>query len=201
MIGKTAQIIFTRVFVMMILNFYFFVFSVMGLLILGVGPALQTVNELFLDHQWHWQGYRFKQGWHYYRQYFVKANCHFWLFAGMLGALLYNLYLSTQINQPWILVIQFVLLMGIMMTVVIGLLFMAIQARYAVNLKHGIVLAFAQFFDHPLQILRFIFGIVTMVIVCVRWPGLGLFLSVGAVIVWTNWSFQKWYQRVDAMFS
>lgn len=42
--------------------------------------------------------------------------------------------------------IQFVLLMGIMMTVAISLLFMAIQARYAINLKHGIVLAFAQFF-------------------------------------------------------
>jgi len=199
MLGRTTQTIFTHVFVMMILNWYFLIFSVAGLIILGVGPALRAVSELFLDGQWEWQQYSFTRGWQYFRRYFWTANRDFWVFGGLFAILAYNLYLSTQINHSWVLWIQFAILIALFLDIVIGLLFLVIQSRYTVSFKHSLVLALAQFFDNPLHLLRFVFGVATIVIVTRLWPGLALFVTVGAIVVWTNWTFRQWYAKIDVM--
>ena len=52
MIGRAADKIFTRVFIFLIMTVYFWIYTVAGLVVLGIGPAFRTVTEMHMDKQW-----------------------------------------------------------------------------------------------------------------------------------------------------
>ena len=45
MLGKALETLFIRVWVVMKLTFYFWIYTLMGAIVLGIGPAYKTVNE------------------------------------------------------------------------------------------------------------------------------------------------------------
>ncbi|MCM8649944.1 hypothetical protein MZO44_07340 [Lactiplantibacillus sp. E932] len=49
MIGRAADKIFTRVFIFLIMTVYFWIYTVAGLVVLGIGPAFRTVTEMHMD--------------------------------------------------------------------------------------------------------------------------------------------------------
>jgi len=59
--GKAADRIFTRIFIFLIMTVYFWIFTVAGLVVFGVGPAFRTITELHMDKQWDYRGYGFKE--------------------------------------------------------------------------------------------------------------------------------------------
>ena len=47
MLGKALETLFIRVWVVMKLTFYFWIYTLMGAIVLGIGTSYKTVNELF----------------------------------------------------------------------------------------------------------------------------------------------------------
>ena len=58
--GRAADRIFTRIFVFLIMTVYFWILTVAGLIVLGIGPAFRTMSEMYMDNEWAYKKYSFK---------------------------------------------------------------------------------------------------------------------------------------------
>lgn len=197
MIGQAAQNIFVKVYVVILMTIYFWIFTFAGLIVFGIGPSLRAVSELFMDNKWLYQNYHFKDGWRQFKTDFWRVNLHAWLFLGILAILAYNLYLSTQIKSSWILVIQFIIIFVIAMTFSLGVFTLLTRSRYDVSFKNALKLSIAQFFSNFSQLLFFLVATIILIMITAKWPGLILFIAPGAYIVFANWFSRKWYIKID----
>src|SRR5699024_4292373 len=98
MLGKALETLFIRVWVVMKLTFYFWIYTLMGAIVLGIGPAYKTVNELFYLYGFEYKEITFKRRWETFKQTFARGNVLFGLFLAGTFLLGYNLYLSVQIQ-------------------------------------------------------------------------------------------------------
>lgn len=197
MVGQAAQNIFVKVYVIFLMTIYFWIYTLAGLVILGIGPSLRAVTEMFMDNQWQYQNYHFKDGWRQFRTDFWRVNLHAWLFLGIIAILAYNLYLSTQIKSAWILVIQFIIIFALAMTFSLGIFTLLIRSRYDVDFKNALKLATAQFFSNFSKLLLFLIVTIAIILITAKWPGLIIFLAPGAYVVFANWYSRKWYAKID----
>ena len=201
MIGQTAQNVFIKVYVIFLMTIYFWIFTVAGLVVLGIGPSLRAVTEMFMDNQWQYQNYHLKDGWRQFKTNFWQINLHAWLFLGVLAILAYNLYLSTQIKEAWILIIQFIIIFAIAMAFSLGIFTLLIRSRYDVSFANALKLAAAQFFSNFSRLLLFLIMTIALIMAAAKWPGIILFLAPGAYIVFANWFSRKWYKQIDNFLS
>lgn len=201
MIGQTAQNVFIKVYVIFLMTIYFWIFTVAGLVVLGIGPSLRAVTEMFMDNQWQHQNYHLKDGWRQFKTNFWQINLHAWLFLGILAILAYNLYLSTQIKEAWILIIQFIIIFAIAMAFSLGIFTLLIRSRYDVSFANALKLATAQFFSNFSRLLLFLIMTIALIMAAAKWPGIILFLAPGAYIVFANWFSRKWYKQIDNFLS
>ena len=198
MLGRATQSIFTKVFVFLIMTIYFWAYSLLGLVVLGVGPALRTVSELYQAHQWQWRDYSFKQGFKQWRQDFWTVNAHTWLFMGVLAILGYNLYLSVQLRELWVVFVQFIIVAAMVLVFCLGVFTLMLRTHYEVSFKDAVKLALVQFFASFGQMLIFVVMTVAVVAISLKWPGLILFLSVGVYLALADHLSQQMYTRIDA---
>lgn len=201
MIGQTVQNVFIKVYVIFLMTIYFWIFTVAGLVVLGIGPSLRAVTEMFMDNQWQYQNYHLKDGWRQFKTNFWQINLHAWLFLGILAILAYNLYLSTQIKEAWILIIQFIIIFAIAMAFSLGIFTLLIRSRYDVSFANALKLATAQFFSNFSRLLLFLIMTIALIMAAAKWPGIILFLAPGAYIVFANWFSRKWYKQIDNFLS
>ncbi|MFC6180969.1 YesL family protein [Lactiplantibacillus daowaiensis] len=201
MIGKAANKIFTRVFIFFIMTIYFWVYTLAGLVVLGLGPAFRTVTEMYMDYGWDYRQYRFKAGWQRFKTNFWLINAHTWLFLGAGAILCYNLYLSTTIKTVWILFVQFIIIAAIVFDITLAVFTVMLRAHYDVSFKDAVKLAIVQFFSNFMQLLTFIILSIGMVIVSLKWPGMILFLSPGIYMVLADILSKRWYDKIDAMLT
>ncbi|WP_178196234.1 DUF624 domain-containing protein [Ligilactobacillus sp. Marseille-Q7487] len=199
MLASVMQNVFVKIYVILRLNLIFWLFTLIGGVVLGIGPALRTVTEQFMDNRYEYQAYHFKDAWQTYKKYFVVANLHFYLFAVVFFILIYNLYLSLQIRQAWILFVQFILVFALVLTFVSAAFTLDLLSRYDTNLKSALKLALGHFFADFKDLLVYLIGIVVLVVVTKLWPGFILFITIATFIVWTDWSSRKWHQKIDQM--
>ncbi|WP_461226231.1 YesL family protein [Lacticaseibacillus suihuaensis] len=201
MLGRGINSVFTKVFIMLILNLQFWLFTIMGLVVLGVGPALRTITELFAANEWQLGEYHFKDSWHLFKAHFWQANGHFWLFGAVFGILGYSLYLSTQLKFGWMLFIQFIIMFAMLLCATSGLFTLSIESHYEISLKNAFRLAIAQFFQNFLQLLVYFGGLGVIAILTAKAMGLIVFLSIAAVVVWTHMQSSRWYAQIDAQLA
>lgn len=199
MIGRASQNLFTRVYVLLIMTIFFWIYSLAGLFILGIGPAARAVTEMFMDHRWNYREYHFKQGWQQFKTDFWQVNLHAWLFLGVLAVLIYNLYLSTQLKFAWMLIVQFIIIFAIALTFSLAIFTLLLRSHYEVVFKDALKLAVAQFFDNFPHLLLFIVATIAVIIVARKWPGLIIFLAPGAYITVADWFSKKWYLKIDKL--
>ncbi|WP_076800501.1 YesL family protein [Latilactobacillus curvatus] len=197
MIGQATQTIFTKVYVLFLMTIYFWFYTLLGLVVFGIVPALHVVTELFMENQWVYQRYRFKSGWQLFRQDFWRVNRNAWGFIGIILILMYSLYLSTQLNFAWMVMIQFLIIFGITLTFCVGIFTLLLRARYEVSMRNAVKLACAQFFSSFYQLLFFIAATIAIVLAAKKWPGLILFFLPGTYVVLANWLSRGWYQKID----
>lgn len=192
MLGEMTQKAFTKVYVLMILNLLFWLFSLIGLFILGVGPALRTVTELFLNHQYNYHTYRFSEAWKIYKKYFWIANGYFYTYASVFCFLVYDLYLTSQLKNAWFLPIDFILAFLLLVTVVTGLYALIISSNFEINYVNTIKLATMRFFMDFKSLLKLLAGLVLISALTKFWPGFLLFLTISSVIVWGHYVLKAW---------
>ena len=198
MLGQATQNVFTKVYVMLILSFYFWVLTVAGLVIAGVGPALRTVAEIYDHHGWQYREYHWHESWQTFKQVFKAANMQWWGFA-IVGAILSeSLYLALQFKVGWMLFIIFILIFALLLCLALGMFTMVLQSHYDVTFKVALRLAVSQFFSSFPRLLLFLGGLLMIVVFTIKWPGLILFMTVPALVLWTFYISAMWFAFVDA---
>jgi uncharacterized membrane protein YesL len=199
MIGKTSQRVFVQVYVVILLNLFFWVFTLSGGVILGVGPALRAISELYLDSQSDYQNVKFKTGWRYFKKYFWVANGNFWSFAGIFAVLAYNLFLSAQLTGLWVLLVQFILFFALAGTLATGGYTLLLLSRFEVTTMNAVKLALGQLFQNFPQFLMSIAGLAAIGVATYFWPGLLIFVTVAAAIMWLNHCGKRWYAYINTL--
>ncbi|WP_434433124.1 YesL family protein [Lactiplantibacillus paraplantarum] len=199
MIGRAADKIFTRVFIFLIMTVYFWIYTVAGLVVLGIGPAFRTVTEMHMDKQWDYRLYHFKEGWQRFKRHFWQMNLHTWLLLGVGAVLAYNLYLSLSIHTLWIIFIQFIIVFALIFDFSLAIFTVMLRSRYDVAFKDAIKLAIVQFFSNFTQLLTFIIGTIVLIVISLKWPGMILFLSPGIYMVGADRLSRRWYDKIDKM--
>ncbi len=118
MLGKMTQKAFVSIYVLMILNLLFWMLSLIGGFVLGIGPALRTIYEMFLNHKFEYHTYHIKEAWILFKKYFLIGNAYFYTYFILLCFLVYDLYLTSQVKNIWILPIVFIILFLIILTII-----------------------------------------------------------------------------------
>ncbi|MFC6200661.1 YesL family protein [Lactiplantibacillus nangangensis] len=197
--GRAADKIFTRIFIFLIMTVYFWILTVAGLVVLGIGPALRTVTEMYMDNEWDYKKYGFGKAWRRFKQDFWQENLHTWYFPGAGIVLAYNLYLSTTVNQAWMLFVQFVIVAALIFDFSLAMFTAMLRSHYDVSFKDAVKLAIVQFFSSFIQLLVFVIVTIVLIIVSLKWPGLILFLSPGIYVFATDVLSHQWYAKIDKM--
>lgn len=201
MLGKLSQKVFVQVYVLILLNLFFWAFTFIGGIVLGVGPALRVISELYLDSQSDYQNVKFKTGWQYFKQYFWLANGQFWGFAGIFSLLAYNLFLSAQLTGFWVLLVQFILFFALAAVLVTGGYTLLLVSRFDVTTKNAVMLAIGQLFQNFTQFLLTITGLAAIGAASYFWPGLIIFLTVATAIRWLNYCGRRWYAHINTLLA
>lgn len=170
-------------------------------MILGIGPALRAISELYLDSQSDYQNVKFQTGWRYFKQYFWLANGQFWAFASVFALLAYNLFLSAQLTGLWVLLVQFILFFVLAATLVTGGYTLLLVSRFEVTTKNAIMLAIGQLFENFTQFLITVAGLVAIGVASYFWPGLLIFLTMATAIKWLNHCGKRWYAHIDTLLA
>lgn len=197
MLAEGTQKVFVRLYVLIILNLMFWLFSLIGLLVLGVGPAFRVITELYLNHKFSYHQYSLKEAWNLYKKYFWTANKHFYFFAVIITFLFYDLYLISQIKNIFILPISILLIFMIFLFFVVGMYSLIIESTFEVNFKNTVKLSFYAFFAHFKDLMLFFLGLIVLGMITKFFPGLLLFGTISGLIVWGIHSSKEWIESVS----
>lgn len=198
MLGKMTQRAFVAIYVLMVLNLSFWLLSLIGILVLGVGPALRTVTETYLSNGLNYHGYRFKDMWHLYKKYFWIANGHFYTFFILELFFFYDLYISSQIKNMWMFPIILLLIFSMIMVATIGIYNLIIESTFEINFSNALKLSIVEFFSNFKALLKFLIGLLIIIALTKMWPGFLLFLTVSTIIVWGIFSSKKWIEVITS---
>lgn len=66
------------------LNLFFVLFTMMGAVLFGVGPAFQTISDLIEEEGLSYEDQTFRKALRCWKQNFWRANARFYLFFGLL---------------------------------------------------------------------------------------------------------------------
>ncbi len=95
--GKIIEFIFTRVYVAMLVTGIFWVLTICGGVLLGVGPASATIMSLYAENGMTYKDYHWSRAWELFKENLRPANQVFYTFFAIEGVLLYGMYLMIQI--------------------------------------------------------------------------------------------------------
>lgn len=175
---------FRGVWFIMKLNFIFIVLSFAGLIVLGVGPALQVITELFQESKMDYKEVSFKKGWRLWKEEFKRSNILFWLYNGVVLLLFYNLYLSVQIKGLIWLIIDFILITAILLVFSAYQYVLVYEANYDIDYLDLIKLSFISIFLGFGSFLKLLIGYA--IILGFSWAMKGLFVfgTFSLLIAW-----------------
>ena len=168
MLGKALETLFIRVWVVMKLTFYFWIYTLMGAIVLGIGPAYKTVNELFYLYGFEYKEITFKRGWETFKQTFVRGNVLFGLFLAGTFLLGYNLYLSVQIQGILFLITDFILIFSLLYIYSTYQYSLILDSEYEISIPNLLKLSFVSGFSSFSTFLKLLIG--------------------GGIIFWLTWS-------------
>ena len=99
--GKIIEFIFTRVYVAMLVTGIFWVLTICGGVLLGVGPASATIMSLYAENGMTYKDYHWSRAWELFKENLRPANQVFYTFfaiEGVLAPLAYAVYLKLQVH-------------------------------------------------------------------------------------------------------
>lgn len=197
MISLGVQKLLVRGYVLIKLSLLFWLYAFSGFLILGIGPALITVAELYKQHQWHYQKIKVSEGWCIFKQNFKFGNLYFYLFGSVIAILCYNLFLSVQTRGLVFIVTDFIIIFTLLILISMFHFGIVLIASYEVDLRETLKLAFIQFFNNFLEVIKLLGGFIGIAIMTYKFPGLILFGTIRAALVWTAFVSKSWYAKLE----
>lgn len=197
MVGKALETVFIKIWVIVKLNLFFWLFSCCGLIVAGVGPSLKVVNELFSAHGYHYKEITFKEGWTSFKQNFARGNGLFYGFLVFLGLLSYNLYLSVQIAGLLFLMIDFLLVCGLVYGMIVFQYTLLLDSYYTISVKNLLKLAMISALSNFTTLLKLALGIGVIFFVTWKFKGLLLFGTFSMIQIWSFTATKDWRQTID----
>ncbi|OTN89105.1 hypothetical protein A5819_001597 [Enterococcus sp. 7E2_DIV0204] len=197
MVGKALETLFIKVWVIVKLNLFFWLFSCCGLIVAGVGPALKTVNELFISHEFNYKEITLKDGWNTFKKNFVRGNLLFYGLGLLLSILAYNLFLSVQIQGIAFLMIDFLLVFAMIYGIVTYQYTLLLDSYYEIGLKNLLKLAFISTLSNFTNLLKIAIGVSLIVFITWKFKGLILFGTVSMIQIWSFTATKSWRQTID----
>lgn len=197
MVGKALETLFIKVWVIVKLNLFFWLFSCCGLIVAGVGPALKTVNELFVSHEFNYKEITLKDGWNTFKKNFVRGNLLFYRLGLLLSILAYNLFLSVQIQGMAFLMIDFLLVFAMIYGIVTYQYTLLLDSYYEIGLKNLLKLAFISTLSNFTNLLKIAIGVSLIVFITWKFKGLILFGTVSMIQIWSFTATKSWRQTID----
>lgn len=179
------------------LNLYFILFTLAGGVVLGVGPAFQTLNDLLNEYGMNYQEITLAHFWSGWRRNFGRANRHFWLFALVEAVLGYNLYLVTQLTGILWLAISFVLVFTMALMVAVYGFTVLYETSYQISTGNLVKLAFISLFLRLSTFFKILFGVASIIIVTWQFKGLFVFATFSLLAIWGGYATKECRQLVD----
>ncbi|MGM0216268.1 YesL family protein [Enterococcus sp. AZ109] len=188
MASSGIQRLFYVVWTIIKLNLYFLLFSFMGGLVFGIGPAFQTMSDLLTEYGINYQEVTFKNflaGW---KANFKRGNLHFGLFAVLTFVLAYNLYLAAQIQGLLWLIIAFLLFFVLLMVLVLFLYTTLYETSYEISTLNLLKLAFISVFLNFGVFLKVLFGVASILAITWYCKGLIVFAAFSLLVIWSGYA-------------
>ncbi|GFH42692.1 membrane protein [Lactococcus hodotermopsidis] len=185
MLGTALDKGFSLVWSIMKVNFYFILFTLMGGIVLGIGPAFQTATDLLVEFESNWKALTFRRAFDYWRTNFKVGNRNFWLYAAVAFAFGYNLYLAIQIKKLVFFAIGFVLIFCLVLASVIYLYVTLYTSEYEVRFRGILKLALTSTFLNFASFFKLLFGIFGIFVVSWNMKGLFIFGTFAMLAYWS----------------
>lgn len=197
MIASFLTTFFNRFYVVLRLNLYFWLLTIMGGGIFGIGPAFLTIVKLFLTFRWEYQELTWKNVFSTFKSSYKRGNFFFCGFL-LLGVILsYNLYFSLQINHLLFLVIDFLLIFALFLMVISFLFTLFIESQYEATMKNVWKLSFLLFFMDFWTLIQLGVLLIGISIITFYNPAFILFGSISLFIILASFISKKVFARLS----
>ncbi|MFZ8763752.1 YesL family protein [Enterococcus diestrammenae] len=170
------------------LNLYILVFTLAGGIVLGMGPAFQSANDVLLTSGMDYQNITFGKMAERFKANFKRSNGIFWIFAALLGIVAYNLFLASQIKGLLWFILSFVLFFAILLLLVVYLYAVQYETTYDISIGNLLKLAFISVFLNFGTFLKVLFGVISILVVTWFFKGLLLFATFSLFLVWSGYA-------------
>lgn len=179
------------------LNLYILVFTLAGGIVLGMGPAFQSANDVLLTSGMDYQNITFGKMVERFKANFKRSNGIFWIFAALLGIVAYNLFLASQIKGLLWFILSFVLFFAILLLLVVYLYAVQYETTYDISIGNLLKLAFISVFLNFGTFLKVLFGVISILVVTWFFKGLLLFATFSLFLVWSGYATKNIRQLVE----
>ncbi|MGB3161082.1 YesL family protein [Carnobacterium sp.] len=197
MLGTVLENLFIRVWVIMKLNFFFWLYTLAGGIVLGIGPALKVVSELFIKYEFDYREITLKESWLLFKNNFKRGNILFLLTVGMAAFLAYNLFLALQIKGLLFLVIDFMLIFVLLYLFSSFMYALIFDGSYEMTLPQLFRLSFSSSLSNFPSFLKMIIGSAVVLGITWKYKGLILFGTIGMLVIWNFIATKNWRIKIE----
>ncbi|MDT2830438.1 DUF624 domain-containing protein [Vagococcus carniphilus] len=186
MLGTGIERAFKVSWLVIKLNLFFHLFSLLGGYCLGIGPSIQMVSDLFQLSEFDYKEVTFKKAFELWKKHWVRSNVQFLLFTGLFLLLAYNLYLSVQLVGIIWLIIDFVLMSAMLFIYVAYQYLVTYESTYEMPFLEILKLSAISVFFGFGTFWKLLFGVLTIGFVTWQMKGLFVFATFSLLIMWST---------------
>ena len=186
--GKIIEFIFTRVYVAMLVTGIFWVLTICGGVLLGVGPAGTTVMSLYAENGMSYKDYHWSRAWELFKENLVPANQVFYTFFAIEGVLLYGMYLMIQISH-----LNF---FQILVAPLAYAVYLKLQVHFDLSYANSLKLSLIGMLLDIRPVLKLILGTALLGVISYYMPALLFFVLIGVWHFFVNDIFDPVYQNI-----
>lgn len=175
-----------------LLNAYFVIFSILGLIVLGIGPSIYATYKLMSMWKNDYSPKIFTVFFNEFRKNFIKSNLIFYLYS-LLGVILYfDLYYFLNINRSTMNTFGLILsIILIVMTIISFLLIYPIKINTNLSWKNAFTFSFMIQLGYPIRLLKFTMWLILVGLLSYIIPHLSPFFIFGLIVFIAETSYKK----------
>ncbi|WP_159649180.1 YesL family protein [Erysipelothrix aquatica] len=181
--GTYVSDFFDRIYVLIKLSLMFWIMTMMGGVVLGIGPAFSSVVQLYTDYEWTHRDMHWKQVGTLFVSNFKRGNMIFYTYFLIIAVLAYNMYLAVQIKGIAILFVQFLIAAAFVLTICAYLYAILIDNNFEISYKNLLKLSAIAVMGNFFSVLKLLLAMIVVGFITSKYMGLLPFLTIGMITV------------------
>lgn len=188
MVSSGIQRGFYFIWTIIKLNMFFLLFSLMGGILLGIGPSFQTMVDLLSEYGLDYQNMTISNYYINWKYNFRRSNLHFFIMEMLTILVVYNLFLSTQMKGLVWFIADIIMVFILLLIMVMYLYLVQYESKYDISTINLFKLSFISVFFNFFGFLKIILGIITIIFITWNFKGLLLFATFALIAIWSEFS-------------